>query len=202
MKRNKYKSRDGRWIDDVIIPDGGEVRVPLSLADGYRRDLVNSLAPTDTLDAHKPGFRLPSPLARDVVRTAREEMLDRARSGWIADKRRPPDDDVGDSRARWVRSLQDAWRDVAPQATLLGAGPSGFVEVGARPRRPGITGPGPSATLANPTAGPAPERPDPNDDQAKRDAAWSRYKDQLSNAWRGMGPTAAAPSPEWTGPGT
>jgi hypothetical protein len=123
---NKHKhKRDGRYIDDYVVEDGGEVRVPAYLADGWRGDLVRSFGATDTLDAHRPGFRLPTKFARDVVRTARQEMIDRARSGWLMDKRRPPDDDDDDddedvadarrfaSREVWIRGLQDASGPIA-----------------------------------------------------------------------------------------
>jgi hypothetical protein len=72
--KNKHRHRDGVWHDDYVVDDGGEVRVPLALADGYRRDLVNSFA-TDTLDAHRPGFRIAGQATRDVVSSAREEMV-------------------------------------------------------------------------------------------------------------------------------
>jgi hypothetical protein len=176
MKRNKYKSRDGRWIDDYVVDDGGEVKVPLHMCDAYRADLVRSFGAADALDLHKPGYRVASRFARDTVSSARRGMISRAAG---------------------------AWRDAAPQPALVGPGPRAFVEqVGRTGGGLENTGPGPGSTLPAPSAGPAPERPDPNNDQAKRDAAWKAYKDQLGNAWRGMGPAAAGPSPEWTGAGT
>jgi hypothetical protein len=219
--RNKYKSRDGVWHEDFVVDEGREVRVPLWAADSFRADLVRSFGATDALDVHRPGFRVAGSTTRDSVSSARQEMIDRARSGWRMDKRRPPDDDddddeddldreVGADRARAIRARRgmidraaNAWRDAVPQPALVGPGPRAFVEqVGRTGGGSENTGPGPGSTLSSPTAGPAPERPDPNDDQAKRDAAWKSYKDQLSSAWRGMGPAAAGPSLEWTGAGT
>jgi hypothetical protein len=232
---NKPKrSRDGRWLDDYVVDEGGLVHVPLALADGYRRDLVDHFA-TDTLAVHKPGFRTAThvgddhqrkagaEILRDGARQARDTWLQQMSDAWRMDaKRKPPDDDddddeddldreVGADRARAIRARRgmidraaNAWRDAAPQPANIAPGPRAFVEqVGSRVGNgPGIPGPGPASTLPAPTAGPAPERPDPNNAQAKRDAAWRSYRDQLSTAWRGMGPSAAGPSLEWKGAGT
>jgi hypothetical protein len=118
---NKHKhKRDGRYID-YVVEDGEEITASIFALDGFKRDMVRHFGAIDTLDAHKPGFRLPSRFARDIVRTARNEMIDRARSGWLMDKRRPPDDDDDDddpevqdarrfaAREAWVRGLQDAY---------------------------------------------------------------------------------------------
>src|SRR6516162_1078460 len=143
--RNKLK-RDGRWLDDFVVEDGAEVRVPLHLADGYRRDLVNSFAALDA-DLHKSGFRIASQASRDAVSSARCEAWRGFNFDVAADARRkpPPDDDdddgddedePGDSspraaaiRARdaWVRDLRDAWRDAKPLPVVVGAGPKQFV---------------------------------------------------------------------------
>jgi hypothetical protein len=94
------RTRDGRYIDDYVVEDQGEVRVPLALADGYRADLVRSFGATDTLDAHKPGFRMPDQATRDAVSLARSEMVARATSGWRPDIRRPADEDALDREGR------------------------------------------------------------------------------------------------------
>jgi hypothetical protein len=209
MKKHKHK-RDGRYIDDYVVEDGGVVRVPAYLADGWRGNMVRSFDATAMLDAHKPGFRLPSNFARDVVRTAREEMIDRARSGWRMDKRRPPpdepdedeDDDVQDarrfaSREAWVASLSDQWRVPASSP------PNRTTDL----RRPNAdasaAGPGPASAFPSPMAGSAPERPVPDDPQAKRDQAWQEYSAAISNAWRHPGPGPGLPgaSNSWKGPG-
>jgi hypothetical protein len=152
-KHRPKRTRDGRWIDDYVVEDGGEVRVPAYLADGWRGDLVRRFGATDTLDAHRPGYRLPSNLARDVVREARQEMIDRATSGWLMDKRR---DGIHD-RDAWVTSLADQWRVPASLPKLTTNLPHGHPV-----RDVCSAGPGPAKTLP----------PDESDDQAKRDAAW------------------------------
>jgi hypothetical protein len=66
----------------------------LAVRDGQRQHIID----VDNVDLslHQPGFRLADQASRDKLRLARQEMIDRARSGWLTDKRRPPDDDPDD----------------------------------------------------------------------------------------------------------
>jgi hypothetical protein len=110
----------------------------------------------------------------------------------LADIRRP----AIESRARWVRGLQDAWKTPAPIAA-----PSPKLTHGlptsshGRPIRDvTAAGPGKAATL------PPNEADDP---QARRDAAWAEYSNSLSQAWKNPGPGPGLPgaSASWRGPG-
>jgi hypothetical protein len=121
ITKQRKRTRDGRWIDDYVVEDKGEVRVPIMLADSQPRKWPGWVSPltADKLDPslHQPGFRMADAATRDKVRVARQEMIDRAGSGWMDGKRRrePPDDDEnGDdpdvqdarrfaSREAWVR---------------------------------------------------------------------------------------------------
>jgi hypothetical protein len=221
--KNKHKPRDG-YYPEHIAQDGEEIHHPLYLADGYRRDLVQSFGAVPDLSLHQSGYRVADQATRDKVRVARQEMIDRARSGWRMDKRRPPDDDDDDdddeddlrregtdsrsladirapaikAREAWVRSLSDAWR--SPVATLPAYPETrihGLPKPGARPFARDVTaaGPGKAATL------PPSEADDP---QERRDAAWNRWKDEQQNAWRsvGPGPGQAGASSSYRGAGS
>jgi hypothetical protein len=177
----RRRHRDGRYhtpdADEISdeVPPFGEVRVPLLLADAAH-------------PRHWPGYATPltdseAARLRDGVRVARDEMIDRARSAWSDGKRRrePPDDDDDDddeddtndvrapsirARDEMVSQLRDAWK------------------------RPAQVGPGPGATLAAPSFGPAPVRPvpgapaDDDDPQQRRDAVAREYATTISNAWK------------------
>jgi hypothetical protein len=93
--KTRHKHRDG-YYPEHIAQDGEEIHHPLYLADGYRRDLVQSFGAVPDLSLHQAGYRVADQATRDKVRLARQEMIDRATSGWLMDKRRPPDDDDGD----------------------------------------------------------------------------------------------------------
>jgi hypothetical protein len=119
-KRNKHRDADA-WGSDPVVEDGDPpIRVPMMVCDtkstGWARPLTDAqvaerLAVRDgrrlrdqglhgdadvDLSLHQPGFRVADQATRDKVRLAREEMVDRATSGWRLDKRRPPDDDPDD----------------------------------------------------------------------------------------------------------
>jgi hypothetical protein len=178
--------------DDYVVEDGGEVRVPVMLCDA------------DSLAGFRPGF---VPMTwkeiaqRRAAFDARFEMDERAREAWRDGKRRrepdpDPDDDVDDANPRalsirardaYVRSLADAPSRVLPDCA---------------PDRRAAGGSDRHAALSAPSAASAPQRPEPDDPQAERDAAWNSYRDQLGSAWKaGPGPAAAAASAAWKGPG-
>jgi hypothetical protein len=171
---NKHKhKRDGRWIDDYEVDDGGEVSVNVMTCDAKPR-WVRPLSDAEAvlLDGHRPGYRVADQvadrqrvhvdIARDGARAAREEMIDRARSGWRMDKRRPED---------------DAWRGPAPSPKLAHGLP---------------TGPhGPSVRDA------APEPPDKEAMYAQR----CRDLENAWRSPAGAGPQKAGAGPSWRGPG-
>jgi hypothetical protein len=220
MKRNKHK-RDGRYIDDYVVEDGGLVRVPAYLADGWRGNMVRSFD-QNILDAHRPGYRLPPSFAATAdVRAARREMIDRQREAWrgpgqctqagtlIDARRKPPPDDDDDeddpevqdarrfaSREAWVRGLQDQWRVPASSPNRTHGRLMANADVSA-------SGPGPAATAPANAGATAPQRPIPDDPQAKRDQAYQEYSAAISNAWRspGAGPQRPGAGPNWKGPG-
>jgi hypothetical protein len=176
------------------------------------RDAGFTSAGKPDLSLHQPGFRLADQATRDSVSSARNEMIARATSCWQTDnRRRPPDDDPDDpdedeldrerdrrsadsrsladiragairARESYVRRLQDAWRTPKPGPAL-------------EPRF--------SRDAAEPDNGSSAEtmrrhlRSEPDDDaQARRDAAWNSYKDNLQRAWMNPGP-----GPNWKGAG-
>jgi hypothetical protein len=190
---NKHKrTRDGRWIDDVVVDEGAEVRVPAMLCDAKPVRWVRPLTDSEAA-LHRAGFRTADRATRDSVAQARDEMIDRQREAWRGDRtsqsgklydarRRPdPDEDDDDddpdvqdarrfaSREAWVRGLQDAWRSPAPSLPA----PSPNLAHGHSARAAVSCGPGPAATL------PPSEADDP---QAKRDQAWQEYSAAISNA--------------------
>jgi hypothetical protein len=110
--RERRRHRDGRWIDDVVVDEGAEVRVPAMLMDGRPKGWVSPLtdAQVKLLDQHKTGFRTIDQVtdrtglsdlktARDGARSAREDYLRDLNSAWKTDARRKrddPDDDPDD----------------------------------------------------------------------------------------------------------
>jgi len=78
--------------------DGEVVRTPMLIMDAAGVDL------------HRPGFCCATDAtARDAVRDARREMIDRATTAWRNDARRkPPDDDDDDEDDERERHSDDA----------------------------------------------------------------------------------------------
>jgi hypothetical protein len=214
--KNKHKHRDGHYPEH-IAQDGEEIHHPLWLADGYRRDLVQSFGAVDAADLslHQAGYRVADQATRDRVRVARQEMIDRATSGWLMDKRRPPDDDddddededdlrredrrsadgrsLADIRAGAIKARESWVRSLSdawrtPAATLA-AYPE--TRIHGRPRPD--AGYPPRDAAGPPSAGPGPAATlsaggVPDDPQKRRDEAWNRWKDEQQNAWRSVGP--------------
>jgi hypothetical protein len=89
MKTKHKHKRDGRYIDDVVVDEGAEVRVPAMLMDGRpKKGWVSPLSDREValLDAHRSGFRTADQLsdhqrkagaeiARDGARSARDAWL-------------------------------------------------------------------------------------------------------------------------------
>jgi hypothetical protein len=200
MKTNtKHKPCDGRYLDDYVVDDGEEVRVPIFALDGFRADLVRKFG--GTLDASDLD-RLARISARGKAVEARDAMIRAAEEAWrgpgsrpgrlhavTADARRKPppddepdedddDDDTTDVRApsirardRYVASLADAWR-TRPNCAPAQNGRDGA----------------PAPDLRRPVIR-APERLAP-DDAAQPDnstLAEERYRERcadLESAWR------------------
>jgi hypothetical protein len=188
----RRRPRDGRYLDDYVVEDGGEVRVPVTLCDsmaGHRRGYAE-LSWREIAD-------------RRAAFEARQEMIDRQRQSWRMDKRKPPpdepdeDDDENDDD-----DTRDAARAASYQAMCL--------RLQDAHKRPAQVGPGPAATLTAPSFGPAPLRPvprsgpsDDDDPQKRRDRVAQEYATTISEAWKmtsatrypqqaevGAGPTA------------
>jgi hypothetical protein len=91
---------DGRWVgDDDVIEDGGRVHIPMMLFDSNRTRLVDTFQLDGaSLDQFRPGYRLLGDKARETVRNARQDMIDRATNAWRMDarKRKPPEPDEDD----------------------------------------------------------------------------------------------------------
>jgi hypothetical protein len=118
--------------DDVVVPDGGSVRVPLYLQDAVRfsddgEPRFMRAADAEVADAmagHRPGYATLSAEQIAARRAGRRAMIDRATSAWDARRKPPPDPDEDDDdapdapwvpdarkgRAEYVRRLTDAWR--------------------------------------------------------------------------------------------
>jgi hypothetical protein len=197
--KNKHKPRDSyAWGDDPVIEDGGSVRVPITLCDANK------------LLGHRPGWI--APLSEEQI-AARQEMIDRQREAWrgpgmlddkihasICDRRkRPPDDDPDDddedqdiadarrfaSREAYVARLGDAWR--TPVVNNLPP-----------TKRIGRDAAEPDNSSSAETMRRHLRVDDPDDAQARRDAAAAEYAASLSNAWRspsGAMPPARMPEP-------
>jgi hypothetical protein len=178
MKRNRNRTRD-RYEPDPVARDGESIAVPIELCD------------------HRPGYAAPSWKQIADRAAARQLMIDRARTGWLMDKRRPRDDDEDDDdddddandRARARRGAADArsaylemcdrlessWRSPPPAASF----PMGLRGRDAAER-----------TLSTPSAPSAPRRPvpgstaDPFDPQKKRDMVYESYAASLSEQWK------------------
>jgi hypothetical protein len=94
-------ARDGHWVDDNDeIKPGQSVRVRMQdmpfLRDSKRTTLTDTFKIDDaSLDQFRPGYRLLGDKARETVRNARQEMIDRATNAWRMDarKRKPEPDE-------------------------------------------------------------------------------------------------------------
>jgi hypothetical protein len=172
-----------RRIDDDdhgVVADGETVSVRVNLTDTVRfdedgrehfvrmADARRKAKPPDddddddddTMDAadHRPGFRYATDAVRAAVRDAREEMIRRATDAW-----RTPQ-----QPQRAVRSRDGAEPD-------MGARPGEAMMHRHMFGAPGLGDP--STSHAMEFQGEQAQR--------RRDAAWSRYRDGLANAWRG-----------------
>jgi hypothetical protein len=188
--KTKHKRDSYAFGDDPVIEDGGSVRVPITLCDSNK------------LLGHRPGWI--APLSREQI-AARQEMIDRQREAWRgsgltnvkADSRRKPDpdddpdedddedQDIADarrfaSREAYVAGLRDAWR--TPPRLLSSTRDA------AEPDNSSS-----AETMRHHLRG-----DDPDDAQARRDAAAAEYAASISNAWRtpsGATPPARMPRP-------
>jgi hypothetical protein len=229
---NKPKrTRDGHYPDH-IAQDGEEIHHPLYLADGYRRDLVQSFGAVPDLSLHQSGYRVADQATRDSVSSARNEMIARAESGWRLDKRREPpdggdddDNDNGDDEDRLRRedrrsadgrSLADiragaikareAWVRSLSDAWRT---PAATLPAYPETRTHGRPGPDAGYPTRDAAAGPGPAATlsaggVPDDPQKRRDEAWNRWRDEQQNAWRsvGPGPSVVGASSSYKGAGS
>ena len=150
--------------------DGEVVRTPMLIMDAAGVDL------------HRPGFCCATDAtARDAVRDARREMIDRATTAWRNDARRkPPDDDDDDEDDERERHSDDA-RGNADARASYDAKCARLRDAWRRP-----------VDVAQPDLGTRPEelmrrhaRTEPDDDaQARRDRAYQDYTTTLAEAWR------------------
>jgi hypothetical protein len=206
-------ARDGHWVDENDeIKNGTTLRVRMQdmpfLRDG-RTQLTDTFKVDDAgLDQFRPGYRQLGDKARETVRNARQEMIDRATSAWRMDarKRKPEpdedddDDENGNNDARAQeknphqrpatqsahdrqhfsdRRLDDIRAEMIQR--LTDAWKSAATP---NPKERTTNVPRRNAGLstrdgAEPDAG---SRPD--DLQAKRDEAWNSYRASLSEAWK------------------
>jgi hypothetical protein len=204
--KNKHKPRDG-YYPEHIAEDGEEIFHPLFLADGYRRDLVQSFGAVPDLSLHQSGYRVADEATRDKVRAARQEMIDRATSGWRKDIR-PPDDDPDDpdpdeddlNRERDRRSRSSDARD--PRAAARAAYDAMVRRAENAWRTP------PNAKQLRDAADPGNSelirrhlRTEEDDPQARRDEAYRNYCASISQAWKNPS-GGIAPQKALVGPGT
>jgi hypothetical protein len=198
-KRRLLSNHDGRYTDDPVIEDGDPpLRVPMLTCDSNK------------LLGHRPGWV--APLSEEQI-AARQEMIDRQREAWrgqlspngtvlspngTLDSRRKPDpdddpdeddedQDIADarrfaSREAYVARLGDAWRTsprlLSNHSTRDAAEPDNSSPLDVM--RAHLRG------------------SDPDDAQARRDAAAAEYAASISNAWRtpsGATPPARMPRP-------
>jgi hypothetical protein len=158
VSERRQEMRSDVEDDDVMVPDGGSVRVPVMLMD------------------HDPRF------SRSTDATAARRA-------------------ARDARVAWVRSLGDAWRGPAPSRHITqpvtrptnvrdarALSNAAYREMCAKLQDAWRT---PSRDAAEPNNSSPAEvmrrhlSTEPDDNvQARRDAAWAQYRDQLSNAWR------------------
>ena len=197
------RKRDGyQFDDDEQVEDGRTVRTPMMLMDGRNGRVF--LSDTVRFDEnHQPHFvrAADETDARAAARDAREEMIDRATSAW----RNPLD------AHRKAAATAQKQANMRFSATAENADPSrisdardaravanaSYDAMCARLQDAWRT---PGRDFAQPDMGTRPEdlalmrrhlRTEPDDDaQARRDAAWAQYRDQLGNAWK-IDPRAA-----------
>jgi hypothetical protein len=162
-KRNLYIDDDE--VSDEV-PPGHSVRVPLLLCDTARfepRPLsrLSDLSAAD-LDRHRPGYRLSDGEASKSTNLtdldAARDAAQAARDRWIADMcsawKRPPTHDAGEPDEQLLA------RHLRGKPDDDGAPDPGDVRAVERRR------------LTNAEA------------QRERDLAWTRYRDNLANAWK------------------
>jgi hypothetical protein len=151
---------DGHWVDNNDeVEDGTTLRVRMQempfLRDSKPTQLTDTFHVDDAdLDAHRPGYRILGDKARETVRNARQEMIDRTTSAWRMDDARrrkaDPDDeddddddeDQQDARSRDARKFARPSQEgshagrhqAANQDARLGATGSSLLDI----RRPAL----------------------------------------------------------------
>jgi hypothetical protein len=164
------RNEDAYYDDDMVVPDGASVKVPIVLMDGVQRRFA--------AENHQPHFaELSDEQQQRRARTRTEyvqQLSDAWRSPATGGKRRkegtvPSFQDADRRRSAaydaYVRRLTNAWRD---QDT-----------------------PEPDDDPDNLMKRHLSTEPD-EDTDSRRNAAWEQYRDRLSNAWKTDPRTASA----------
>jgi hypothetical protein len=163
--------------DDMVVPDGGSVKVRLELMDALQRQVASDAR------NHQPHHAELTDKVRQLRAATRGAYVAQLTNAWRMPGRdalpepddpnndptepdEPDDDDTDDrerTRSAYLNELQNAWR--RPERMVTGFGPT-------------VVGAGPAVVGAGPGG---------RDAQAirDRDAAWNEYRARLSNAWRG-----------------
>jgi hypothetical protein len=171
--------------DDEMVPDGRSLKVPLALMDSVQRRFA--------FDAnnHRPHFAEPTYEERTRRQATRDSYIEGLTTAW---KRSP----------RTTEDRKDpnlgSFSDARPQLDAADAQARKNAAYRERNR-----------LLANAWRGDAAPKPDDdpdddtdNNDQARREKAYSDYVQRLQNSWRatvGAGPGSVGPSPGSVGPG-
>jgi hypothetical protein len=198
---------DDQYIDEdnIVIPDGGRVKVPVLLMD-------SRLSVSFDAAAHQPGYRCDTasyleayrrscadvalPSDRGVsdadVRAARSAWIEDTTAAWKADARRKPPDDDGDDDDDDDddddrRSDSRDARTVARDAYVKSLSDAWRTPPARDAAQPDLSTP-PDDLMRRHTSDPA----DPAAAQARKDAAYRSYATALSSAWRN--PPGVTPS--------
>jgi hypothetical protein len=135
-------------------------------------------------------------IARDGVRSAREDYLRDLNSAWKMDKRRePPDDDDDDDEDDLDRERSDDSRSLADIRPSIAARSRWVASLSDQNLVTGVPRPGARPSMRD-TSLPKAEPPD-------SDTMYEQRKRDLENAWRiGPGPAVVGAGPGWVGPAT
>src|SRR5262249_43434314 len=154
----KNRNRNAyRFDDDEEIEDGHSVRVPMQVMDGSRVYLTDTVSFEDG----QPHFLRAVDAASE---SSNFEDLESPRLGDLDALR----DAAGAARDQWIADMCDAWKRPPTRDAYQ-------PDLGSRPEelmRRHLWGPDDDG---------APER---GEAQRERDRAWTRYRDDLQNAWK------------------
>jgi hypothetical protein len=194
MKIKWTNQHDGHLVpDDEVVEDGDTVHVLLMLC--------------DSMAGRRPGYAQPTDEQIVQRRAPRDRYIRDLSSAWRMDSRKSPDpdddpdeDDDNDNNnnndgrggARLRRRNSDDAQVAARKATTLA-----YDQMVKRAENAWRQPVGPVRDNGEPDMSSSAEtmrhhlRTEPDEDvQARRDAAWAQYRDQLANAWK-TNPSAA-----------